>query len=90
MKDFLLKDEAKNTVYFFYLYHNLFLGNPDKIMTNWEKGAGSVNAKAVHIEDKEAAVSVRVDNLESRMVSIESKVDDRSMYLTNSQEILPT
>lgn len=52
----------------------------DNRFKSWESGAGLITVKAVHIEDKEAVLTIRGDNLESRMVSTESKVDDRGTF----------
>lgn len=44
-------------------------------MKIWESEAGVITT-ADHTEDREAAVAVGVDNLESRTVSIECKEDE--------------
>lgn len=47
---------------------------------SWESESGLTMTKVGHIKKREAVVSVRVDNLDSRVVSVKSKVDERSTF----------
>lgn len=56
------------------------LGQLDNRMTLWENDAGLVTAKAIDLEQRETTVSGKIDNLETRIVTIESKVEDSGIF----------
>lgn len=54
-----------------------------KIWEIWESEVGLTTSKAVHVEEKGAIISGKVDSLETRMVTIKTKVKDRSNSQSN-------
>lgn len=46
----------------------------------WESEEGLITAKAVHMEDREEAVTGRANKVETRMVTLEIKVDERGTF----------
>lgn len=56
-------------------------------MTNWKIETGLITTKAIHMEDREAVISARVDSLESGVVSVESKEKDKGSTVPFNQPV---
>lgn len=46
----------------------------------WESEVGLITAKAGHVDEREAAEAGRVDSLETTIVTMETKVEDRGTF----------